>query len=563
MCLYPRLIRNPKYLPNKKNGGYAPIPSDSRARFVAIGCGECIECKQKKAREWRVRLLEEFKTNKQCSFVTLTFAEETLKRYRQLAQKEIQDVNYCDIYETDNIAAKIAIRHMLERFRKKTGKSIRHWLITERGHTNTRRVHIHGIIWHEFKQKGRGKNGIYDLNELWKNGWCFNGDYVGEKTITYISKYITKNDKENKGFHGKICASPGIGRDFINGYTKNRNRWDGKNTDTNYILPNGRRIDMPIYYRNHLYTERQREKLWMWLLDKKTRYVLGKEVSIELGEERYDKMVDVGRIISLNAGYQTPDWFNKNEAETYRKTNKWLNSANYHLEYSEECCNIAKSNSILNYQYDKTKTTIRQDKGNLARTGNDDGKRMYLFGHSKLEQREIGYEKCRLRYSRMGERESANLAAKKYKKTINNRLNTYSYENEKRMATGSIGINPKCPKLEENSQSMGKDSKRLFEYRQDKPISESNRNGTTPAKNFSQNGSRWDVCPKNGYEVIDVDTGEIYTKNEYNRIKKQLKTISYEHTTANEFRSDGSHYKKHFTKRFVQKIGKEQLELFQ
>ena len=59
MCLYPRLIKNPKYKKNKKNGGVIPAFLDERVLAVPIGCGECIECRKQKRRNWQVRLLEE------------------------------------------------------------------------------------------------------------------------------------------------------------------------------------------------------------------------------------------------------------------------------------------------------------------------------------------------------------------------------------------------------------------------------------------------------------------------------------------------------------------------
>ena len=64
MCLFPRIVKNPKYKPNKKNGGYPPIWNDIRVLGVPIGCGRCIECMKKKRNEWRVRLSEELKHNK-------------------------------------------------------------------------------------------------------------------------------------------------------------------------------------------------------------------------------------------------------------------------------------------------------------------------------------------------------------------------------------------------------------------------------------------------------------------------------------------------------------------
>ena len=63
MCLYPRLIKNRKYLINKKNNGNVPTPNDERVKYVSIGCGKCIECTKKRARDWKVRLNEEIRVN--------------------------------------------------------------------------------------------------------------------------------------------------------------------------------------------------------------------------------------------------------------------------------------------------------------------------------------------------------------------------------------------------------------------------------------------------------------------------------------------------------------------
>ena len=49
MCLYPKLIKNKKYMSNKKNGGVIPAVSDERTLFVPVGCGKCIECLKQKS----------------------------------------------------------------------------------------------------------------------------------------------------------------------------------------------------------------------------------------------------------------------------------------------------------------------------------------------------------------------------------------------------------------------------------------------------------------------------------------------------------------------------------
>ena len=48
MCLYPRFMKNPKYKPNKKNGGNPPTITDKRVKYVPVGCGKCIECRNQK-----------------------------------------------------------------------------------------------------------------------------------------------------------------------------------------------------------------------------------------------------------------------------------------------------------------------------------------------------------------------------------------------------------------------------------------------------------------------------------------------------------------------------------
>ena len=136
MCLYPKLIRNRKYTLNNKNKGIIPELKDERAQFVPVGCGKCIECLAKKKREWQVRLNEEIKHSKNGLFVTLTFSNESLIKLEKVAKiKKYDD-------DIDNAIATYAIRHYFERIRKETGKSAKHWLITELGHQNTERIQI-------------------------------------------------------------------------------------------------------------------------------------------------------------------------------------------------------------------------------------------------------------------------------------------------------------------------------------------------------------------------------------------------------------------------------------
>ena len=129
MCLYPRLIKNPKYKPNKKNGGNVPYMQDKRVGLVPVGCGECMECMKQKANMWKSRLLEEVKHQKlKGNFVTLTFSNESYTQLKEEAKEKIPGI---EGYDLDNQIATIAIHKWRERWRKHNKKSPRHWFITE------------------------------------------------------------------------------------------------------------------------------------------------------------------------------------------------------------------------------------------------------------------------------------------------------------------------------------------------------------------------------------------------------------------------------------------------
>jgi hypothetical protein len=95
MCLYSRIGTNPRYLPNRKNGGFVPEAPDARVKAVPFGCGKCIECRQKKAREWQVRLHEELKDDALALFMTMTFSDEALdKLEKECKSEDAKNLNY-------------------------------------------------------------------------------------------------------------------------------------------------------------------------------------------------------------------------------------------------------------------------------------------------------------------------------------------------------------------------------------------------------------------------------------------------------------------------------------
>lgn len=291
MCLYPKMIENPKYKPNKKNKGKPPIPKDERVKYVPIGCGKCLECMKQKKRQWQVRLLEEVSTRKDGQFVTLSFSDEELTKLEIEAKEENPELTG---YDLDNRSATIAVRRFTENWRNETGHQPRRWLITELGTKSTERIHIHGIIW---------TRNVKLIHELWKYGNVYIGTYVNGATANYITKYCTKTDLKHPNYQPKIMCSKGIGKGYTKGAWAKYNGYNGENTKDYYTTATGHKLSLPIYYRNKIYNEEQREELWIQRLNRQERWVDGIKIDVSKGDEEYYKVLEMTRQKNRTLGY--------------------------------------------------------------------------------------------------------------------------------------------------------------------------------------------------------------------------------------------------------------------
>lgn len=310
---------NKKYTATIKNGGNIPPIPDKRVRYVPIGCGKCIECRKQKAREWNVRLSEDIREHKNGKFITLTFSDEKLKDLTENVQEEharVTEGEMLEGYDLDNAICIYAVRHWLERYRKEYGTSVRHWLITEIGHKGTKNIHMHGIVW--------PTESLKDTLKHWQYGYVWDGqkkndkiiNYVSERTINYIVKYMHKVDKVNQTYNPRVLCSKGIGAGYMKRTDWKNNQYKGTSTNEAYRNRQGIKRALPIYYRNKIYTETQKEQLWIHKLDKEERWVCGEKVSIRDGQKEYETLVEYYQKRSIELGYTPlPTW----ERHVYEK----------------------------------------------------------------------------------------------------------------------------------------------------------------------------------------------------------------------------------------------------
>lgn len=243
--------------------------------------------------------MEDIKVNTNGKFVTLTFSNE--------AYTELSGEFSIKGYELDNAVCKLAMRRFLERWRKKYGKSVRHWFATELGHQGTENVHLHGILW---------TDNINELASIWQYGFVWKGkmknyvlqNYVNEKTVSYITKYMLKTDEQHKYYRPIVLCSPGIGKNYLDSYNNGLNKYKGSETKETYTADNGKEINLPIYWRNGTYTDAEREELWLIKLDKNERWIGGDKVAA-------NDMEAVGKTLEY--------WQRKNEEMGYGSPKNW------------------------------------------------------------------------------------------------------------------------------------------------------------------------------------------------------------------------------------------------
>lgn len=264
MCLYPTYIKNPKYKPNKKNNGRPPICKDRRLFYIPVKCGCCIECRKEKQREWRVRLEEELRSNFGY-FITLTISPKGIK--------EIEEKTSLKWEENPNEIAAKGMRLFLERVRKDTGKSLRHWAVTELGEEKDR-IHLHGIFF--------GQRAVEYIKKHWKYGFVFIGQYCNSRSVNYMTKYMLKVDIKHPEFKQIVLASKGIGSGYLDRLDYLWQKQNYKNIEVaTYTFRNGTKMAMPKYYKNKIFTDKEREKMWINNLNRGLLWIYGEKVKAD------------------------------------------------------------------------------------------------------------------------------------------------------------------------------------------------------------------------------------------------------------------------------------------
>ena len=107
---------------------------------------------------------------------------------------------------------------------------------------------------------------------------------LNEKTINYITKYITKTDEQHRGYISTVFVSPGLGKRYVDREIK-KHKFNKENTNKRYRLPNGYEKPIPEYYKKKIWSDEEREMLKLIEEEKEEIYING----IKLENPRNEK----------------------------------------------------------------------------------------------------------------------------------------------------------------------------------------------------------------------------------------------------------------------------------
>lgn len=279
-----------------------------RKVYQRIPCGQCLECRISRSKEWADRCTfeslnypyDKFTGISTVSFVTLTIDQEHL--YREFLT-EIYDIEKRDIYQVPEVSID-PFQQFMRRLRRMTGEKmpLRYFACSEYGSKNAR-PHSHMILYGfplrfsqmqkiDDKVDGVGAESLYyspELTEAWGKGMVAVAPFSWA-TSAYIARYTTKKllrderKEENSRFvifDGKTMSEREFRQAFLN---MSRKPGIGESTYSSTLYETDS-IAVPNGFKSHL--------------AKPPRY-FDKKLKLE-NPELYEKVHAERQAFSLNA----------------------------------------------------------------------------------------------------------------------------------------------------------------------------------------------------------------------------------------------------------------------
>lgn len=204
---------------------------------ISVPCGVCSACLSNRREGWRIRLSEEAKDGKYCYFITLTYDENSIVYGEKLGT----------VVKAD---AQTFIKDFRARLEYHHKAKFRYYLVAEYG-TRTFRPHYHILAFSTSPVLPS------DVDLCWGKGNTLLTP-MNERRISYCAKFHVNRGHYPGGSHPPFALmSKGIGRSYID----KMKRFHSGNLNNMYYPDFRVKRTLPRYYKEKLYTKKDREKL--------------------------------------------------------------------------------------------------------------------------------------------------------------------------------------------------------------------------------------------------------------------------------------------------------------
>lgn len=265
----------------------SPFTVESKKGFIPVPCGVCLECKKRKISGWSYRLVKEAEVSTSAFFITLTYDNDsvpiTKNKFMTLKKRDLQ--LYFKRLRKENIKRGNKIK-------------IKYYAAGEYG-GDTMRPHYHIILFNALEET---------IDYCWSLdgillGHVHFGD-VNEASVGYTLKYISKKtmipvhsrDDRQKEFS---LMSKGMGAQYINPKMIKWHKADLKNRM--YIpLMDGKKIAMPRYYKEKIYTQLERNKIAKYMEMKELREWQNMDLSTREKKDKEELLIRMNKARQFN-----------------------------------------------------------------------------------------------------------------------------------------------------------------------------------------------------------------------------------------------------------------------
>lgn len=159
------------------------------AERLELPCGKCVDCRGRRASDWKARLMHEWKCHDAAQFVTLTYAPEHLPASGGLEYRDVQ----------------LFLKRVRSALKREGRPSFRFFVAGEYG-SETRRPHWHliafGLDLPDLEPPGAKNASSAWLSALWGLGHVSVGPF-DEPALAYVTKYALKQYRSRDGSDGR------------------------------------------------------------------------------------------------------------------------------------------------------------------------------------------------------------------------------------------------------------------------------------------------------------------------------------------------------------------------